>query len=563
MKTKMRLGDLLVENRIITEEQLTSALEIQKKSGGLKLGAILVNLEIVTEEQVLGTLQKKLGIPFVSLKSPQSRERIAIDFPEPLAREKCVFPYQVRGNRLYLATSDPLDYEALNQVSIATGKSIEPILATKKDILAAINRFYHKHNVDEVATTLSQSSVQNVQNDTLEAEMEARVGNVPVVKFISNLLVQAYHKRTSDIHIEPNYDDVVVRFRIDGELVEVTRLNIETHASIITRIKIMGGMDIAERRIPLDGRFNMELDNHEISVRVASMPTVFGEKLVLRIMADSKEGILPLESLGINEQNSKLIRQAITNPNGIILVTGPTGSGKSTTLYSLLNELSTVATNIVTVEDPVEKIVPGVNQTQVNTKAGLTFASGLKAILRQDPDKIMIGEIRDIETAEIAAKAAITGHLVLASLHTNNAASAYMRLVDMGIEPYMIASSVVAVVAQRLVRVICPHCKEVYTPTEADRIFLNRLNANVSTLYIGTGCERCEFTGSLGRTSVHEVILTDSVVRDMIMEKAKSTDIENYLLKEKNQKLLIDDALTLLKEGKIFLKELLNLTQTF
>ncbi len=563
MKTKMRLGDLLVESKLITEEQLASALEIQQKSGGMKLGAILVNLEIVSEEQVFEILQKKLGIPFVSLKAPQSREKLAIDFPEPLAREKCIFPYQVRGNRLYLATSDPLDYETLNQVSIATGKSIEPILATKKDILAAINKFYHKHNVDEVATTLSQSSTQSMQNDSLEAELESRVGNVPVVKFISNLLVQAYHKRTSDIHIEPNYEDVVVRFRIDGELVEVTRLNIETHASIVTRIKIMGGMDIAERRIPLDGRFNMELDHHEISVRVASMPTVFGEKLVLRIMADSKEGILPLESLGINKVNSEMIRKAITYPNGIILVTGPTGSGKSTTLYSLLNELATVATNIVTVEDPVEKIVPGVNQTQVNAKAGLTFASGLKAILRQDPDKIMIGEIRDIETAEIAAKAAITGHLVLASLHTNNAASAYMRLVDMGIEPYMIASSVVAVVAQRLVRVICPHCKEVYTPTEADRIFLNGLNANVSPLYIGTGCERCEFTGSLGRTSIHEVILTDGVIRDMIMEKAKSADIEKYLLTEKHQKLLIDDALTLLKEGKIFLKELLNLTHTF
>lgn len=561
----MRLGDLLVESKIITEAQLVQALEIQKNSGGQKLGEILVDIGVITEEEMLGVLQKKLQVPFVKAAELANGEALMASFPEETAREKLVFPYKLQGNTLYVATSDPLDYYTLNRIGVATGKNIETVIATRNDLFNTINKFYNKHNMESVTNVLNDASdtpVRDLSQIDLE-DVESRVGSVPVVKFISNLIIQAHQKRASDIHIEVTEDNVRVRFRVDGELIEIAKLNKSVHASIVTRIKIMADMDIAEKRIPLDGRFDLDIEGSILSVRAASMPTVYGEKIVLRLMADNKSGILPLEALGINEENSAAIRKAITLPNGLILVTGPTGSGKSTTVYSLLNELSTSNTNILTVEDPVEKIVPGVNQTQINPKAGLTFATGLRAILRQDPDKIMIGEIRDTETADIAARAAITGHLVLASMHTNNAASAYMRLVDMGIEPYVVASSVICIIAQRLVRLICPHCKVIYEPTQADLNYFQRTGTeSIPTLYIGKGCDKCDYTGYYGRTSIHEVIVTDQTIRTMIMEKAKTSDIVNYLTTTKKQRYIIDDAYRLILEGKIFFRELLNFIDT-
>ncbi len=565
---RLRTGDLLVQSSLITEQQLESALQVQKSSNGKKLGEILVDLGVITEDQLLGVLQKHLNIPQVGLDKLQASEAIIGFFPEELAREKNVFPYRIQGRTLYVATSDPLDYEALNAIGVATGRNIEPVIATKADINAAINRTYRKHNVDQTAEVLNSINV-SLAAEQLNAinfdEVETRVESAPVVRFVNDLITQAHNRRASDVHIEAMEDGVRVRFRIDGELVEVVKMNMRTHTSIVTRIKIMAGMDIAEKRIPLDGRFNFGLDNSEISVRAASMPTVYGEKIVLRLMPDNKtSGILPLEALGFDDTNSQLVRSAISNQIGLILVTGPTGSGKSTTLYSLLNELSVSTANILTVEDPVEKIVPGVNQTQVNVKAGLTFATGLRAILRQDPDKIMIGEIRDTETADIAARAAITGHLVLASVHTNSAAAAFMRLVDMGVEPYVIASSIIAVIGQRLVRLICTGCKAEYTPTEADKNFYKNMNVDMpDKLYHGKGCEKCDYTGFFGRTGVFEVIITDANVRNMIMAKAKSTDIEDYLIEHKHQRFMLDNALDLVNEGKIFIRELLTLTQTF
>lgn len=568
MVVKMRIGDLLVEGGVITEKQLNVALDIQKGSGGKKLGNILVDLEIITEEQMLSVLQKKLNVPLVDLQNIKVNESVMENFPESEAREKLIFPYQLRGNTLVVATADPLDYEALNSIGAATGKNIETVLATRENIGLAINRFYRKFNIDTMASALdksSESKSDQIQLGDIDFdEIENRVGSVPVVKFVNNLVVQAYNKRASDVHIEIYEDNMRVRFRIDGQLVEVVKLSTKAHASMITRMKIMADMDITEKRVPLDGRFSMEIDNSFVSVRVSSMPTVYGEKIVLRLMADSKRGIVPIEQLGINAENLRLLRSAITVQNGLILVTGPTGSGKSTTLYSMLSEMSTVDTNIITVEDPVEKVVPGVNQTQVNPKAGLTFAAGLRAVLRQDPDKIMIGEIRDTETADIAARAAITGHLVLASLHTNDAASSYMRLVDMGVEPFIIASSVIAVVAQRLVRLICPHCKVKYEATQSDFNFFKYIDITPPReLFKGKGCDKCEYTGNLGRTSIHEVILTDAHLRQLIVEKAKSTDIADYLVNAKNQKFLIDSAIDMLLDGKITVSEVIKLTQTF
>ncbi len=566
---RMRVGDLLVEAKLITQSQMESVAAIQKQPGneGKKIGWLLVDLGIITEEQLLEVLRRNLNTEIVRLHGVQISDKVRQMIPEALAREKQVFPYKLQGNTLYIATADPLDYETLNQIGTAAGCAVEAVIATRGDISDSINRVYSKASIDTMAgvldsTVLAREAAEQLNNLELD-ELESRVDSVPVVRFINNLINQAHSKRASDIHIEPLPDSVRVRFRIDGELVEVIRMNKKTHSSIVTRVKIMSDMDIAEKRLPLDGRFQLTIDNSEVSIRAASMPTIYGEKIVLRIMTDDKRGIQPLEDLGITEEHSTMLRHAIKSPNGLLLVTGPTGSGKSTTLYSLLNELSEVHTNVLTIEDPVEKAVPGANQTQVNTKAGLTFASGLRAILRQDPDKIMIGEIRDSETADIAARAAITGHFVLASLHTNSAAAAYMRIVDMGIEPYVVASSVVMVVAQRLVRMICPYCKQEYKPTQADIAFLSQINVELNDrpLYKGKGCERCDHTGHLGRTAVMEVIPTDYKLRDMIVEKAKSADIEDYLTKQKNQRYMLDNAVDLVFAGKVTIHELLNLTQ--
>ncbi len=565
MAVKKRLGDMLVEGGLITENQLQSALAYQKSSGGKKLGDILVDNGVVSEDAVLRVLKNALHIDYVSLADtiiPQSTFSV---LPRDVAVEYNVIPYRVNGNELILATSDPLDYDMLGMVGTATGKIITPCLATKSDIAGSIIRHYERNRIGSSADTLNSTSsvvdeAELLEMNELEA-MENRLGNAPVVQFINNMIIQAHNSNTSDIHIEPTAEDVRIRFRVDGILSEIVRMNIRTLPSIITRVKIMAEMDIAEKRIPLDGRFSMEISGHEISARVASMPTVFGEKIVIRLLADSSLGVQRLEELGFTDRDAKVLRKAISLPNGLVLMTGPTGSGKTTTLYSLLAELSHVSTNVLTVEDPVEKYVEGVNQTQVNNRAGLTFASGLRAILRQDPDKIMIGEIRDTETADIAARAAITGHLVLASMHTNSAASAFMRIVDMGVEPYVAASSIVATASQRLVRNLCPHCKQEYAPNEVEKAFLMRYGSKTDKLYRSPGCARCDGLGHLGRRAVCEIIATDQTIRNMIVTQRNTSDITNYLRESRNQKFFIDEAIELVENGVISIKEAMILSE--
>lgn len=563
--TRLRIGELLVESGMITEQQLNNTLQVQKNSGGKKLGDILVDLEIITEQQLLSVLQRKLNVPIVDLRGATVSKELTKEISEAFAREKTVMPIRYQGSSLVIATADPLDYDAINTISLNSGRNVEMVLAAKEDIRQAIDRYYSRHQVEEMASTLNDvgdatASLAHFASQDFD-DVESRVGNAPIVKFINSIIEQAYVKRASDIHIEPMEHSVRVRFRIDGDLIEVVRLRPTVLATVVTRIKIMANMDIAEKRVPLDGRFDTTLDGSEVSIRVSSMPTVFGEKIVMRLLADSKRGILTIDQLGMSSENMNLIYTAIKNPNGIILVTGPTGSGKTTTLYSVLNELAVVSSNILSVEDPVEKIVPGVNQTQINVKAGLTFATGLRAILRQDPDKIMIGEIRDSETADIAARAAITGHLVLASLHTNSAAASFMRLVDMGAEPYIVASAVIAVVSQRLIKLVCPQCKEEYIPNVEDRVFLEELGyKDIPPLKIGRGCSRCEYTGNYGRTAVHEIVLIDNEIKQMIMDRRKVSDIEAYLKREKQQNFLLDDAIQLLFEGRTTVKEVMTLS---
>ncbi len=559
---KMRLGELLVGAGLITEEQLESALDVGKQTGK-RLGYVLMDSGILTETQILDVMRKRLNLEFVRLQGHPIGESVIKLVSEDTAREYTVIPYRLQGDTLYVATADPLDYAALNEVGTEAGKNIEAVVATSADIRHAIETCYSTQNINTIATALSTSALENdeMQLDDIDFEaLENRVESVPVVKFVNNMLAQAYIKRASDIHIEPTADYLRIRLRIDGVLSELVRLSIKAHASIVTRIKIMAGMDIAEKRVPLDGRFTVSIENSDISVRSASMPTVYGEKIVLRMMPDAKSGVVPLEDLGFHEANSKRIREAIRMQNGLVLVTGPTGSGKTTTLYSILNELSSSEVNVLTVEDPVEKVVEGVNQTQVNPKAGLNFASGLRAILRQDPDKIMVGEIRDAETADIAARAAITGHLVLASIHTNSAADAYMRLMDMGIEAYIVASSVIAVVAQRLVKLLCPFCKNEHAPSEQERIMLRGMKLSEDEkVFHSEGCPQCNYTGTLGRTAISEVVVTDGTVRSMIVRKAPTEDIQTYLLSDKHLNTMMDDARKLVAEGKISLHELIGM----
>ncbi len=565
MVEKKRLGDMLVEGGLITETQLQSALEVQKNSGGKKLGDILVDNGVVSEDSVLRVLKNALHIEYVSLADTLIPQTAIASLARDVAMQHNVIPYRIKGNELVLATSDPLDYDMLSMVATATGKIITPCLATKSDIAGSIVRHYERNRIGSSADTLNSTSSVVDEAERLEiSELEAvenRLGNAPVVQFVNNLIIQAHNSNTSDIHIEPTANDVRIRFRVDGILSEIVRMHSRTLPGIITRIKIMSEMDIAEKRIPLDGRFSMDINGREISARVASMPTVFGEKIVIRLLADSSLGIQSLEELGFTDQDAKVLRKAISLPNGLVLMTGPTGSGKTTTLYSLLAELAHVSSNVLTIEDPVEKYVDGVNQTQVNNRAGLTFANGLRSILRQDPDKIMIGEIRDTETADIAARAAITGHLVLASMHTNSAASAFLRIVDMGVEPYVAASSIVATASQRLVRNLCPHCKEEYEPTQVEQIFLSRYNTSVTKLYRSPGCARCDGLGHLGRRAVCEIIATDANIRNMIVTQRNTADITNYLKEKRNQMFFIDEAIDLVKAGIISIKEAMVLSE--
>ncbi|MEA4853931.1 MAG: GspE/PulE family protein [Christensenella sp.] len=562
----VKIGELLVTSGIINEDQLKNALKVQKDSGGKRLGDILIDLGVITENQLIDALQKRLNVRRANLKDIHVSTEVLREIPEKVARKYTVFPLRLQANILEIATADPLDYDMINQIGLLKGRRIETLIASKQDILSAIDRYYELHQVDEIAEDISRDQNLNEELEFLTQEdlsdMEGRVGSAPIVRFVNMLVEQAYFKRASDIHIEPYESSTRIRFRIDGDLVKITELSASAHASLITRIKIMSNMDIAERRLPLDGRFNTVCADTEVSVRVSSMPTVYGEKIVMRLLTDSKTGIYKINQLGMTPRNMEIFYQLIESPSGIILVTGPTGSGKSTTLYSILAELATPYVNIASIEDPVEKMIPGVSQTQVNPKAGLTFVTGLRALLRQDPDIIMIGEVRDSETADIASRAAITGHLVLSSLHTNDAASTYMRLVDMGLEPYIVASSVVGVVAQRLVKLICPKCKELYTPSSADIAYLHSLGVTeIPTLYQGAGCDFCNHTGYYGRTAIHEIVRTDNAIRDMVINREKTQDILAHL-KQKGQNFLIDNALELLSEGKIDLSALTRISSS-
>ena len=470
---KLRLGEVLVAGGYITEEQLNQALELQKSGTQRKmLGDTLIDMGLIDEDQILAELSKQLGVQILPLEKLTSSAEVIATIPREIATKLSLVPLNIENGRLNVATDNPLNYYGFKDLEDMIGKEIYPFLAKKEHIQIAIEQNYANKSMFNVVNEANQIYDQQEEDTRDQSEtyqqMMDRVDSSPVVKLTNTILTQAVSMGASDIHVEPKQNNIIVRFRIDGDLMEVMVLNSSIHQSLVTRMKIMSGLDIAEKRVPQDGRFSMEMGAKVVSFRISTLPSGYGEKVVIRILGDNKVDVVPVTELGMLEENFKKLDKLIHNPNGVILVTGPTGSGKTTTIYSALNEVAKPNVNVVTIEDPVEKVMDNITQVHINTKAGITFAKGLRAIMRQDPDIIMVGEIRDEETATIAAQAAITGHLVLSTIHTNDAASTFMRLIDMGVEPYVVASSVIGIIAQRLVKTICPDCKEEYTPSQED-----------------------------------------------------------------------------------------------
>lgn len=514
-RSKRGLGEILLESGIITSSQLEEAL-IKQKTSGKRLGEILIAEGIINEKQLIEALEYQLKIPYFDFATESIQPEIPRLISESLARRHMLIPISREGKQLTVAMVDPLNLYAIDDVNIATGLQVKPALALRSHIESAIDRYYGKESAEKAVEDFTRE-IGIEQINEIEENILSEINNAPVVRLVDSIIQHAVRARASDIHIEPFEKNIRIRFRIDGELQEIMTSSKTTHSAIVTRIKIIGRMDIAEKRIPQDGRVELQVDNKDVDLRISVLPTVYGEKIVIRLL-DRSSTIMTKTQLGFSETNIRMFDKLIQSPNGIILVTGPTGSGKTTTLYAVLQELNKINRNIITVEDPVEYRLDGVNQVSVNVKAGLTFANGLRSILRQDPDIIMIGEIRDAETAEISVRAAITGHLVLSTMHTNDSASTVSRLVDMGIEPYLVSSSVVGVVAQRLVKKICSNCKVEYEPLSSEKDLLNKPDLDV--LYKGEGCSLCNNTGYRGRTAIHEVMLMTREIREMVDRRA-------------------------------------------
>lgn len=525
MKRK-RLGDLLIETGLITQEQLGKALDIQKKSKN-RLGKVLSDLNYVSEEAMIEVLEFQLGVPHVDLSNMCIIPTIAALIPVALAERHQIIPIKKQGKKITLAMVDPTNFYAIDDVRMVSGCDVEPVIATEKDVLRAIRESYGVQ--DLVDKAVSKIRIDEISlPDTMQTADDA-----PIISLVNSLISQGIKDVASDIHIEPQEKTLRVRFRIDGMLQEIGSFPRDIHAAIIARIKIISEMDIAEKRIPQDGRIKVREAGRDVDVRVSTLPTIMGEKVVMRLL-DQKSVILDINKLGLSAKNLKTYHNLYSQSYGMILVTGPTGSGKTTTLYSTLLAVNSPAKNIITLEDPVEYRLAGINQVQVNPKTGLTFANGLRSVLRQDPNVVLVGEIRDGETADIAIRASLTGHVVFSTLHTNDAAGTITRLIDMDVEPFLVASSVLGVVAQRLVRVLCPDCKERYesAPDSLERIFLGVTADAPLTLYRSTGCTRCNNQGYRGRMAIHEVLTITSLIRDAINRKASSDEISSIAISQ-------------------------------
>jgi type IV pilus assembly protein PilB len=528
-KTK-QLGQILLEQGLLTQEQLDHALEEHRKTPR-SLGRTLIDLGYIRERDLVRALAEQVGLEFVDLSETRIDPMVASLLPEPLCRRYRALPIGERDGKLLVAMSDPANVYALDDIRTLTGRDVQPVVATANDIEQAIQKF---SAMGEQVEALASEAAEKLEEETDLTGVEAAVEDAPIVKLVNAIMTQAVADRASDVHIEPTEKDVRVRFRVDGVLHEVMHSPKNIQNGLISRLKVMADLNIAEKRVPQDGRMSMRVSGKQLDLRLATLPTVYGEKVVIRIL-DKSNALLQLSDLGFQEEAFRRFERSFRKPYGAILVTGPTGSGKSTTLYATLNIVNSPDRNIITVEDPVEYRLPGVNQIQVNPKAGLTFASALRSILRADPDIILIGEIRDRETAMIAVESALTGHLVLSSLHTNDAPSAITRLTEMEVETFLVASAVDCVVAQRLARRLCDKCKEPYVPDPQELReagFTEEQMGQIHHLYRAVGCEACSRTGYRGRFGLYEVMPMTEEIERLTVERASSEAIRAVALEQ-------------------------------
>ncbi len=527
----LRLGDILISSGAITEEQLQHALEVQKTTHE-RLGSVLVNEGIIDEQRLIETLEMQLGIDFVDLSKVRIPIELAQLVPRNIAKRHGIVPVKLSEDELTIAMSDPLNFVALEEVKAATRKRIMPMIATPTAVSKAISTLYGNEGAARAIEEMKyDTSVRDLGSVTPKPEEVAEdVQSAPTVRLVNSIIERASIERASDIHLEPRSDEMVVRMRIDGSLRTVLTVPSDLKRAVISRLKIMGGMDISESRLPQDGRANVYVKGHSIDLRLSTLPTMYGEKVVIRLL-DKSTQLLDARAIGLEGENLARYNKLLQNAHGMVLIVGPTGSGKSSTMYTMIRSLNSDAVNLVTLEDPIEYDIDGVNQVQINEKTGMTFAEGLKSILRQDPDIIAVGEIRDAETAEIAVRAAITGHLVLSTVHTSDSVSALDRLIDIGVEPYLLADALNGVISQRLVKRICPHCKEKYEPTPEEKHRLGCDDLKNIYFYRGKGCSQCYHTGYYGRTAVFEILLMDDKFKKAVSEGRHKAELMECVTK--------------------------------
>lgn len=554
MKTNLRIGEILEERGYVNAAQMQEALAYQKEHRDRRVGQILIELNFVTEQQVLEALASRLEVEIVDVASQHVDLEAVAMVDKELAEKNLFLPLSVTNGTMVLVTNDPLNYFALEEVRQQTGCFLQILLSEEKPLRQAISYYFAEVGAKQAATEVNVDFGPEELDDLDLTELDRLEEEAPIIHLLNSLVERAIKSNASDIHIEPFERETKVRMRIDGVIMEYVSLQRNVHQPLIARIKIMANLDIAEKRIPQDGHFRVKTENGHVNIRVSLLPTVFGEKAVLRLLVSSGE-LDYAGQFGMDDESYRRFLPMLNSNNGIIYITGPTGSGKSTTLYMVLEYLSGRRLNISTIEDPVEKNVAGINQTQVNPVAGLTFESGLRALLRQDPDVIMVGETRDGETAEISVRAAITGHVVLSTLHTNDAASSIVRLQDMGVETYLVANSLVGMVAQRLMRKVCPNCRQEIETTPEERKLLGQDVVKISR---GRGCAQCNHTGYRGRIAIHEIITVDSMLRRMISSQASMEEIVAYAKENQNMRTLRDSALQMVREGISTPEELLK-----
>ncbi|MBN1471969.1 MAG: Flp pilus assembly complex ATPase component TadA [Syntrophaceae bacterium] len=560
MRTRKRLGEILVTKGILTEEMLARVLNEQKKTN-LRFGQYLIRQGIVKEKQIIDLLSQQLNIKKYQVYEYPLDFDIIRYIPVEVAQKNQIVPLKIQGNLLEVGIADPLDIKILDHIEKLTNLEVEPVICSEMEINQLINSMYGaQSDLGDLMENMEIESKSEEETDIQESvhitSLQDQAGEALVVRLTNSIFAQAVRSKASDIHISPQHNTVQLRFRIDGKLIEMPSPPKSIFLSVIARIKIIANMDITVSRIPQDGRFTLKTENKEINVRVSSIPTIHGENIVMRLL-DMSAGIYTLDKLGMDEQDMARIESMCVKPYGMILSTGPTGSGKSTSLYAILNSINTPDINIITLEDPVEYRVNDIRQVQLNTKAGMTFASGLRSILRQDPDVIMVGEIRDAETAAVAVQAAQTGHRLLSTVHTNDAAGAITRFIDMGIEPFLIASVLMVSFAQRLVRTVCPYCKEPYSPpVKALKSFgIAEQEAAKANFHRGKGCTQCNNTGYRGRTGVFEVLVIDEMVQDMIVGQRPSPEITRAAITAGKLKTLQKDAAQKVINGITTLEE--------